>query len=244
MLPPNPFRADAREPENPMPATAIVSYDGTPNDQDALMLARLLADAGLEPLLVYVRHSTLTEPHREQLEEDDAHALLARGAQWLGDPGLPHRVVLSPSTPEGLQRVAAEVDASLVVFGSEYRTAPGHVAPGRSAQALLEGGVTAVAIAPAGLHALAQPTVRSIGVLAAPGDEAAADTARALAAALDAGLGDSSRPDLLIVGSRPEAMPGQVLISAQARYAIETATAPVIVLARAVGLPLRSPVTA
>jgi nucleotide-binding universal stress UspA family protein len=222
-----------------MPATAIVSYDGTPNDQDALMLASVLADAGIDPILVYVRHSTLAEPAREQLEEHEAHTLLERGAQWLGNPHTARRVVLSPSTPEGLQRVAAEENASLIVFGSEYRTAPGHVTAPRSAQALLEGGATAVAIAPAAYRDLEAPQIRSIGVLAARDDDAAAKTAAALGDGLGAGVGSATRPDLLIVGSRPEAMPGRVLISAQAQYAVDTATAPVIVLARAVTLPLR-----
>src|SRR5947209_18950383 len=90
-----------------MPVNAIVSYDGTPNDQDALMLAHVLASAGVEPTLVYVRHSTLAEAAREELEEHEAHALLERGAHWLGDATIAKRVVLSPSTPEGLQRVAA-----------------------------------------------------------------------------------------------------------------------------------------
>jgi nucleotide-binding universal stress UspA family protein len=227
-----------------MSVNAIVSYDGTPNDQDALKLARVLSDAGVDPILVYVRHSTLVEPAREQLEEHEAQSLLERGAQWLGEPATRRRVVLSPSTPEGLQRVAAEENASLIVFGSEYRTAPGHVAAPRSAQALLEGGTTAVAIAPAAYRQLEDPRVRSIGVLAARDDEAAASTAEALGAGLGAGVGTALRPDLLVVGSRPEAMPGRVLISAQSQYAIDTATAPVIVLARAVALPLRQPAVA
>jgi nucleotide-binding universal stress UspA family protein len=222
-----------------MSLTAIVSYDGTPNDQDALMLARVLSHAGIDPTLVYVRHSTLTEPSREQLEEHEAHALLERGARWLGDTNIPRRVVLSPSTPEGLQRIAAEENAGLIVFGSEYRTAPGHVAAPRSAQRLLEGGGSAVAIAPAAYHELEMPAIRSIGVLATRDDAAAAETAEALGEEFGAGTGTTLRPDLLIVGSRPEAVPGRVLISAQAQYAVDTATSPVIVLARAVALPLR-----
>ena len=55
------------------------------------------------------------------------------------------------------------------------------------------------------------PPIRSIGVLAARDDEAAAATAEALGESLGAGVGTALRPDLLIVGSRPEAMPGRVL---------------------------------
>ena len=41
-----------------MAAKAIVSYDDTHNDHDALMLGRVLAAAGAELTLAYVRHTT------------------------------------------------------------------------------------------------------------------------------------------------------------------------------------------
>jgi hypothetical protein len=51
--------------ESSMTPKAIVSYDDTPNDHDALSLGRVLADAGAELVLVYVRHSTQDRPDRE-----------------------------------------------------------------------------------------------------------------------------------------------------------------------------------
>ena len=92
------------------------------------------------------------------------------------------------------------------MFGSDYRTAPGHVAPQHSTQALLEGGPTAVAIAPAGYHDEWAPRIHRIGVLAVPGDDATLATARSLADSFGATL-DARRAtvDLLVVGSRPEA---------------------------------------
>ncbi len=164
--------------------TAIVSYDDTLNDHDALMLGRLLAGAGAILTLAYVRHTTQTEVAREELEEHDAEALLERGARWLGDVDVDRRVIVSASTGEGLKRLAAEDDVDIVVFGSDYRTAPGHVAPQHSTQALLEGGTAAVAIAPANYRAQRDAEIRRIGVLAGPGDEAALHTAHALADAL------------------------------------------------------------
>jgi hypothetical protein len=50
-------------------STAIVSYDGTLNDEDALGLANVLRLAGLDLILAYVRHATLSERLREELEE-------------------------------------------------------------------------------------------------------------------------------------------------------------------------------
>jgi nucleotide-binding universal stress UspA family protein len=120
------------------------------------------------------------------------------------------------------------------------------VVPQRSAEKLLEGGSTAVAIAPAHYRDLGADDdhrMRTIGVLAAPGDDAAIATARELADSFAATLTrDEPRVDLLVVGSRPEAPEGRVMISAQSERAIEDATAPVLVLAR--GLPVSFPALA
>ena len=48
---------------------AIISYDDTPNDHDALMLGRVLRDAGAKLSLAYVRHAHQARPDREQLAE-------------------------------------------------------------------------------------------------------------------------------------------------------------------------------
>jgi nucleotide-binding universal stress UspA family protein len=220
-----------------MSTKAIVSYDDTPNDQDALMLGRVLADAGVEVTLAFVRHTTQTEHRREQLEEHEAQALLKRGAQWLEAPELERRVIVSASTPEGLKWLAEQEEADIVVFGSEYRTPTGHIAPQHSTEKLLDGGSAAVAIAPAGYREQHSARVRTIGLLATPGDDAAIDTARELAERFDATITrDEPRVDLLVVGSRPEAPDGKVLISAAAERAIEEATSPVLVVARGVAL--------
>jgi nucleotide-binding universal stress UspA family protein len=220
-----------------MSTKAIVSYDDTPNDQDALMLGRVLADAGVEVTLAFVRHTTQTEHRREQLEEHEAQALLKRGAQWLEAPELERRVIVSASTPEGLKWLAEQEEADIVVFGSEYRTPTGHIVPQHSTEKLLDGGSAAVAIAPAGYREQHSARVRTIGLLATPGDDAAIDTARELAERFDATITrDEPRVDLLVVGSRPEAPDGKVLISAAAERAIEEATSPVLVVARGVAL--------
>ena len=225
-----------------MAPLAIISYDDTLNDHDALMLGRVLGDAGARLTLAYVRHTTQSERAREELEEHEAEALLARGARWLGDTDVAQRVVVSASTGEGLRWLAEQEQADVVVFGSDYRTAAGHVAPQHSTQTLFEGGSAAIAIAPGNFRSDRRPRIRSIGVLAF-GDDAVVQTAAELAERLDAAVSPTDRGvDLLIVGSRPEARAGQVMISAQAQNAIENATAPVLVLARSV--PLRFAVPA
>ena len=127
-----------------MPPRAIISYDDTAVDHDALMLGRTLALAGASLTLGYVRHSTQSDRSREQLEEHDAQALLDRGAQRLDILGVETRVIVSPSTPEGLLRLAELEDANIIVFGSDYRTPSGRVAPQHSTQRLLESSHAAV----------------------------------------------------------------------------------------------------
>ena len=161
-----------------MSTKAIVSYDDTPNDHDALMFARVLADAGAELILTYVRHTTRAEREQERLEEHEAEALLDRGARTLGDLDVERRVVVSASTAEGIGWLAEEERADIVVFGSDYRTAAGHVAPQKSAQALLEGSRAAIAIAPANYRSDHLSRFGRVGVLADPGDDAAIETAR------------------------------------------------------------------
>jgi nucleotide-binding universal stress UspA family protein len=221
-----------------MGPNTIVSYDDTANDRDALMLARVLAEAGAQLTLAYVRHTTQTERAREELAEHEAETLLERGANLLGDLEVDRRVVVSASTGEGLKWLAEQDHADIVVFGSDYRTAAGHVAPQHSTQTLLEGGPAAVAIAPANYSVDHAPHIRTIGILAVPGDDAAIDTARQLGERLGATVTrDERRVDLLVVGSRLEAPERRVMISAQAQNEIENATCPVLVVAR--GVPVR-----
>ena len=217
-----------------MSLTTIVSYDGTPNDEDALTLARLLSKAGATLILAYVRHSA------DARDADQAQALLDRGLAMLGDDTAETRVVVNASTSAGLEELARDEDAHLIAFGSDYRTPAGHVDPQHSAQQLLQGGPAAIAIAPAGYQAT---EIRTIGLLAGLDDGAAIDTAHALANQFAATVTDRSyNVDLLIVGSRPEAHEGQTLVSAHAENALVGATAPVLVVGRGVPIDFRSQV--
>jgi hypothetical protein len=210
----------------------IISYDGTPNDEDALALGKRLAPAGFAMALAYIRHAHEFDAGREELAQHDAEQRLARGADRLGDPGIARHVVISASTGAGLARLAETEGASLIVFGSDYRTAPGHVEPGTSAQHLLDGGSVAVAIAPAGLRTELGGEIRSIAVpLAGPKNDVARTVAGELANHLGAGLVDSSSEvDLIVVGSQPEAPPGQIVIGGDVRSELDRARASVLVL--------------
>ena len=210
----------------------IISYDDTLNDHDALALGRVLAAVGAELELAYVRHTTQSDRSREELDQSEAEALLERGARWLDDLEVPRKVVVSASTGEGLAWLAADENADIVVFGSDYRTAAGHIDPGTSARRLLEGGTAAVAIAPANYRGNREAMIRTIGVL--DGDPAARETANELGDRLGAVVvsAPAAKIDLLVVASRPEAPEGRVMISSSAANMIEIATVPVLVLPR------------
>ena len=109
---------------------------------------------------------------------------------------------------------------------------------------MLEGGLTALAIAPAGYAAAGDREIATIGVLRGTADEAAIETAFSIAERLDAAVVDCDRGvDLLVVGSRPEARAGRVMITSRAANAIEEATSPVLIVARGVALRFETLVT-
>jgi nucleotide-binding universal stress UspA family protein len=210
----------------------IVSYDDTDNDRDALGLGRLLASTGADLELAYVRHS-----FGESLEQKPAEELLERGAALVGTPGMPKHVVVNPATSVGLMELAEREKADVIAFGSEYRTARGTLKPGISAHKLLLGGPSAIAVAPAGLWQGPEIAVQTVGIID-EGDVAARETAESLAGALGATVAEyeSGKLDLLVIGSRPEAPAGRVVLSAKSDYAMEAANYPVLVIPRGVAL--------
>ena len=217
-----------------MPVKIIVSYDGTANEDDAVTLGRLLHTAGAEVALAYVRHAQVADDAAEAAARRDAEELLARGAELLGDSGAARHVVTDRSTPDGLAALAEREGADVVVFCSDSHTAKGHVAIGNSASRLLEGGRTAVAIAPVDLAE--RLDARGVGQVVAIGD--GGGTARETADSLAAALGSAVAPvvgedtGLIVFESRPEAELGQVALSSSASRLIEIATAPVLALPR------------
>ena len=211
----------------------IISYDGTANDDDALALGKMLARAGFTPALAYVRHSREFDPRREELAQHDAEQRLERGAALLGDTEITRHVVIGAATGAGLGKLAEGEDAKLVVFGSDYRTTPGLVEPGASAQRLLDGGPVAIALAAAGLRTQAEGAIRSIAVpIAGARNDVARETARALATKLGATLVESrTEPvDLIVVGSQPGAPAGRVVVGGDVRNELDSARSSVLVV--------------
>jgi nucleotide-binding universal stress UspA family protein len=215
-----------------MSAKIIVSYDGTASDDDALAFGRLLAKAGGSLALAYVRHS-------ERLAESEAELLLEAGARWLDQPDVPRHVVLSGSTPEGLRDLAAREGADVIVFGSEYRTTPGHVDPGTSARALVDGGPVAIGIATAEMRYLADAPIATVAAVNGDEDPSATTTAEAIAKQFGSSIATKYTSDvgLVVLGSKLGTPPNTVRLSAAAQYLIDLVRCPVLVLARGMAIP-------
>jgi nucleotide-binding universal stress UspA family protein len=198
--------------------TVLVSYDGTDNDRDALALGRILAGAGASLELAYVSHRSEPEPD--------------------SPTDVPFHVVDNASTSEGLRDLAVSRGAEVIVFGSEYRTAPGHVDPQATAKRLLNGGPVALALAPSAYSETNHTPVRVIRPVSEDGDPCTLETAESLAQRLGADVVEraSGDVDLIVVGSKPGTVNGRVTISAAAEYLIELAGCPVLVLPRGVSV--------
>lgn len=212
-----------------MATKVIVSYDGTANEDDAIAFGSLLARAGAEVSLGYVRHTN------EAVSDEEAQEVLDRGAALFDGTFASRHAVTDRSTPEGLQTLAAQIGAQAIVFCSDSHTAHGHVTIGNSAERLLEGGNVAVGIAPVGLAENAGKSVRRVVAVGEPGGDGSAQaTAQALAHALGGEVVPvaDDEADLLVIDSRADAEPGRVSLSSSAAHLIEIATCPVLVLPR------------
>jgi nucleotide-binding universal stress UspA family protein len=96
-----------------------------------------------------------------------------------------------PSPARALHRVAAARRASLIVVGPSHRAGLGLVLPGSTAQQLLEAGIRAVAVVPAGWRPRPDAPLRRIGcgydgsLQADAALETAAELSRAVEGSLD-----------------------------------------------------------
>jgi len=215
-----------------MTADLIISYDGTPHDDDALALGKLFTEAGLTAALAYVRHSREFDPKREQVAQHDAEQRLERGAAQL-DGSVEKHVVVGAATGEVLGELAKQQGAKIIVFGSDYRTPLGRAEPGTSAQRLLEGGPVAIAVAAAGLRAKEDSSISKVAVpFAGPVNDDARATAASLAAKLGAELVDAGTPglDLIVVGSVAGSPAGRVAVGGDVRNELSSARSSVLVL--------------
>jgi nucleotide-binding universal stress UspA family protein len=216
-----------------MGADVIISYDGTANDDDGLALGKLLTGGDASELaLAYVRHAAESDPDREALAQRDAERRLEQGATRLGDPDVPRYIVFGASTGEALEKLADAEGASIVVFGSDYRTPPKHAEPPTSAQRLLEIGAVAVGVAAAGLQDEPDARIEAIAVPSVEEGDTAMQTAEALGTRLGVPVlaDNSAAADLIIVGSQQGAPAGRIALSGSARSTLDASRGSVLVV--------------
>jgi hypothetical protein len=176
------------------------------------------------------------DPRREEIGVYDADRRLEQGALWLEEPEIERHVVFDPSTGAGLAQLAASAGARLILFGSDYRTPPGRVEPGGSAQGLLEGSAVAIGVAAAGLRTRGEEKIETISV-AGDSNGAAHRTAEALAQALGAEiLEGGGNADLIVVDSQSNGPEGKISLGGSTRAQLDSARGSVIVLPRGAAL--------
>jgi len=134
----------------------IVGHDGTEGGDDALMLARVLAEAtGAEVLVTHVCHETefptssAAQRWNQALREDALESLEAA----VGDASeMRTQLVASTSPGRGLHDLAESEGADLIVVGSTHHHGLDRLLAGSVTETAIQGSPCAVAVAPAGFR--------------------------------------------------------------------------------------------
>ena len=149
----------------------IVGVDESDRSKDAVALAALLArgtDAELVLVCAYpyddVPGRGANTGYRQYLRED-AEAAIERAKAGIDElPLLRTRPIADTSPAKGIQHVATEEGASLIVIGSSGRGGVGRVFAGTTAERLLHGAPCPVAVAPHDFHARGPGDIGTITV--------------------------------------------------------------------------------
>jgi nucleotide-binding universal stress UspA family protein len=208
--------------------TIVVGFDGTPEGEDALALARTLAAPGgrviaacqywYEPLTARVGKSG---PGPEAMRVD-ADAALA------GAPGgVERRPVPGASPARALQELAEEEAPDLIVLGSCHRGLRARALLGGTAERLLHGSPCPVAVAPRGYrdHGGAAPRRIVVGYRDEPEADMALLTARSIGRETGAEVTAVVAFNALAYAPMSPVMPAYNSWTEDARAAVEADTA-------------------
>ncbi|MFN8162203.1 MAG: universal stress protein [Solirubrobacterales bacterium] len=134
--------------------TIIAAYDGRPEGEDAVVLARHLAAALRGRLVVAQVFSAEPAPGSPEAAKDLselAAGILPRLGHRLDGAEAEPLAVRGSSVPRALYALADGCGASMVVVGSTSRGTAGRLLAGTVAERMLQGGPCPVAVAPRGL---------------------------------------------------------------------------------------------
>lgn len=140
-----------------MDSDLIIGYDGSAAGRDALAFGRRLALAtGARATVVHaIAYPAFAQDLRATGEDGlwarAADRALAEARDVLADvPGVTFEAVVERSPARALHRAAEGARAGLLVVGSTHRGGVGRIAPGTTADQILQAAACAVAVAPAG----------------------------------------------------------------------------------------------
>lgn len=144
----------------------VVGANGGEGGQDAAALAKVLADQGSRLVFAHVRLSDLVRSRAANADFDRSQSILAselverERRVWGGQTDV--CTIAAPSVGEGLERVAAEWEAGLIVVGACEHGPLGRVMVGDDAASVLHQAERTVAIAPHG-YAGARHVISRVG---------------------------------------------------------------------------------
>jgi nucleotide-binding universal stress UspA family protein len=174
----------------------IIAVDDSERSQDAVAFGAALAGESGAPVTVahaYPWHhlplANTLDANQYLLEESER--TMQRVSGPLRDlPGFETRSLAESSPARGLQQLAEELEAGLIVVGSGHAGELGRVLPGSVAERLLHGSPCPVAVVPQGYRDRERPGIRVIacGWDESPESDAALATAAELADRLSASL--------------------------------------------------------
>jgi nucleotide-binding universal stress UspA family protein len=151
----------------------VVGVDGTTSGEDALTLALWCSQVLDVPLIVAAVHPapTAISPGAVDAEwiADRHHAAeqVLDGARKLigeAEPRAQYRILASSSAAHGLHDLAEEMGSSLIVVGSSMTAPEQRLFAGSTADRLLSGSHSPIAVAPSGLRERRRPALTHIGV--------------------------------------------------------------------------------
>jgi len=184
----------------------IVGYDGSDQAKDALALGTLLAEiAGAELVVAGVFQFAPMWGGIDPAIRDAEIAFARQVEQAAKEAGATAELMPSTSPARGLQELAEEINADLIVVGSSRHGRLGQTLVGNVGVALLHGSPCAVAVAPSGYRDQADRGIAAVVV----GFDGSAESRLALEAGCELARARGATLKLVSVAKPPPTLVGK-----------------------------------